>query len=179
MKKKKIAKIVKLTSRNTGLSYIGVTNQPIENWIRNIVSGAKSYSLKNSKFQKALRKEGIQSFKKTILDHDPDYRFAKDQLLPMYISAEDTYNSGLNTLKGGTGTPGYKHANDQREFLSRRQKLRIRAGLPICSNKGRHFITNGWQNKMVTPSELVKGLPKGWKLGFKKRANVFRKRGVK
>jgi hypothetical protein len=178
MNKKKISKIIKLTSRNTGLSYIGVTCQSIQNWLANIVFEARDRVRPNSKLQRAIRKEGIESFTKEILDSDLDHRFARDQLLPMYISVEDTYITGLNTLKGGLGIPGFKAPKSFCDVVSRRAKARAALGI-LPSNKGTHWITNGWTNRMATAKELVEGLPKGWKLGMTQRSKLFKKKGRK
>jgi hypothetical protein len=172
--KRKLAVIIQLTSMNTGQSYIGCTSQRIEHWMANLVNDARRRVNRQSRVQKAIRKEGIEAFKREILDSDRDYRFARDQLLPMYIDLENTYKEGLNTCKGGFGIPGYKATDAQKAGLSRRQIIRFANG-DICSNRGLHWVTNGFTNKMVSAKELVKGLAKGWKLGWTRRAKIFQK----
>lgn len=149
MKKQKISGIYLWTNMSNNKKYVGCSIHIYKRWGDHIALMNNGFI---RKFYNALRKYGIDNFKKEILEIlPPDKHILKereDYYIDLYDSTKNGYNieKGYNTI---SEHPDYKRIIKQ---ISDKAKLR-------------KWINNGVKNMTICPESLEEFLDNGWKLG--------------
>ena len=140
-----------LTNLITLLSYVG---QSVD--FKKRMSAHKN-SKNNYYLGRSIRKNGWHNFKVEILVDDvPEEDL--DHLEDYYIELKDTMApNGYNLTKGGGGTRGYKHTDEQREKMSQAQ-IRRRANRDRFGTVYFDKTRNKYRAKGPFPSEKSIGL---------------------
>lgn len=109
--------IYKVTSKSTGKSYIGVTNQPVSRrWYQHQRLAFAKHN--NCHFHKAIRKYGAVDFVvEEIFQGFDDLN--RKECERFFISEYDTYHNGYNGTEGGED---FTSSDYQRELQMRRVK---------------------------------------------------------
>ena len=110
-----MAIIYKHTSPS-GKSYIGMTNQTIEERLKGHITESNKDKEKHYKFHYAIKKYGIENFKSEVLEECGN-EFA-DEREKYWISYYDTFNNGYNMTEGGYGRSfGWTHTEESKEKM--------------------------------------------------------------
>lgn len=129
--------IYKFTNRRTNQSYIGKTfNLSLR--YKNHIEGRGC----TSKFNKALKTYGIESFTFEVLIEIRSSNYDNLNVILFalekhYIRKFDSYYSGYNSTKGGEGTDGYTFDEETRELVRKRMTGRK------LSEEAKHNISRG------------------------------------
>lgn len=109
------------TNELNGKRYVGLTSISLNR--RKSNHKTQAFTLNSqSKFHRALRKYGIDSFKWEVLD---DKSLTVEELITKeieYIERFDTYKSGYNMTIGGDGAVGSIHTEEWKKQQSKRSK---------------------------------------------------------
>ena len=100
----------KFVEENIKKYYIGQTTRTIK--CRAGKDGSKYLGNKNSKFARAIKKWGWNSFELTILEENIENIDELNKLEMYYIEKYDSYNNGYNSTLGGEGQVGRKASEE-------------------------------------------------------------------
>jgi group I intron endonuclease len=149
MKKEIISGIYLWTNIVNDKKYVGCSVNIYKRWGSHIVN-AKLGS--GTKFYNAIRKYGVENFKKEIIEVLPsDKKTLKDRE-DYYIDFYDSIKSGYNIEKQYNGLTFHPNYNQIVKQISNKAKLR-------------KWINNGEKNITICPENLQDFLHNGWKLG--------------
>lgn len=91
-----------ITNVITNKKYIGYTHDPATRWYKHQFHGVKGDGSCVQLYQ-SMKKHGVENFKFDILETDiKDVSLAKEREV-FFIETYDTYKSGYNATRGGTG----------------------------------------------------------------------------
>lgn len=117
--KNKLGTIYEVTCLNTGKFYIGFTT----NFDNRKYNHKRSYSKKDNKFYRAIRKHGWDNFNWKIIYQSLDANHCLKIMESYFIQEYNSYKNGYNETLGGEGTIGFKHTEKFKEkkslFLSK------------------------------------------------------------
>jgi len=141
--------VYKLTNKQNGKIYIGITNQGVATrWCKHC-SDARS----NSPFplHNAIRKYGKENFQIEIIEviKNKDYDYLKEREC-FWIKEFDSYNRklGYNLTLGGDGTFGRFHSEKTKE------KIREKAKGRKLSEITKQLLSNIHKNRVYSKKEL-------------------------
>lgn len=111
--------------KETGIKtyYIGQTTRTIEE--RAGGNGCKYMDNPNSKFCRAIKKWGWESFEVEILVENVDNLEELNKLEIEYIEKYDSYYNGYNSTLGGGNLTGYHHTQETKEKISKNRKGKL------------------------------------------------------
>jgi len=122
--------IYKHTNKINGKSYIGLTTRSMEERLKQHLKSAENGD--KFKFQRAIRKYGIENFSSEIIENNiPLYSIISEKINILskreiyWINYYDTYNNGYNMTKGGEGTTGVKYTEERRQKVIKSNTNRI------------------------------------------------------
>lgn len=110
------------TNKVNGKKYVGITKNTLEQ--RKIQHMHTANTQKGSKFQKALRKYGVDGFTWEVIDTAITY----EELLwkeMFYIKKYNSYENGYNSTSGGEGTIGIVGEDRHNAVLTEKQVIEI------------------------------------------------------
>ena len=148
-KQEKISGIYLWTNIINDKKYVGCSADIYSRWGKHVQMAI--WGIKR-KFYNAIRKYGIENFKKEIIEILPPIKKILKDREDYYIDFYDSIKNGYNIEKQYntiTGHPDYEGIVKQ---ISDKAKLR-------------KWINNGEKNITICPENLEEFLNKGWKLG--------------
>lgn len=148
--------IYKITNTINGKCYIGKSLN-IEHRLRE----HKRNSHSNEHLQNAMKKYGIDNFTFEVLEEctKEEYDERERYWISYYKSRNKEY--GYNIMPGGESNPGWNHTKETRQKMSMNHNKSGHHNY----NRGKIWINNGNQDKLVYPNELNNYLSNGWDLG--------------
>lgn len=134
-----IFSIYKATNACNGKSYIGFARNVVAR--KSAHKGAALVRLEDTKFYRAIRKYGWESFAWETLFQSKDQEYLLTKAEPFFISFFDAYENGYNSTKGGEGTVGYNHTDAAKVKMSAAWTIEKRQALSTF-RKGKYFSSD-------------------------------------
>ena len=111
--------VYKITCRNNGKCYIGVTKHPKQRYKDHCFDARH-----NSPFpvHNAMRKHGIHQFDFEVIYGSKDEKYIREEMETYFINLYDSHRNGYNCTDGGEGTSGHIPTEETRQKRSKTMK---------------------------------------------------------
>jgi hypothetical protein len=149
-------KIFKLTCQPTGETFVGCTTD-VYRYVSSLHRVATRY--RGQYLIHRMIREFSGQFDLEIVDSDDDQHFARDVLVPSFISLFDSHHNGLNETPYGSKRVKAKHSPKTKQLL---RLIAIREGRCPGKMRGYKWYNDGSKNKQVFPGQVP---PEGFRPG--------------
>jgi group I intron endonuclease len=130
--------IYKATNIKNGKIYIGFDS----NWPNRMTIHKSAYKAGDTKFYRALRKYGWNSFEWQPIYQSFDKTHTLNIMENFFIDEYNSFNNGYNSTLGGDGTFGYIHTKQTKQKISMTHKGKklTPEHIKILSEKGKNNV---------------------------------------